>query len=169
MYKHSIEIPPDAIPPALPPRRLAPAEYAALKEAVDKQMKAGILEWCSSPFNARPMLVPKLGTSQMRCVLDYRQLNQLVLKARNGCNYPLPSIEGNLASLAKAKWFSCVDMLSGFHQIEMEDGLSGKLATAFSTPWGQACYTRLPMGLTSSPGAFQMVFHSLPAFIPTPL
>ena len=155
-YQHSLNIPPDATPPNIPPRRLAPAEYAALKEAVDKQMKAGLLEYCSSPFNARPMMVPKLSGG-WRCVLDYRQLNQLVLKAGSGCSYPLPRVEDNLNCLAKAKYFTAVDLLMGFHQVEMVDGLTGKLATAFSTPWGQMCYTRMPMGLTSSPGAFMMV------------
>ena len=155
-YQHSVDIPPDAIPPNIPPRRLAPQEYAALKEAVDKQMKAGLLEYCSSPFNARPMMVPKFGGGY-RCVLDYRRLNELVLKAGSGCSYPLPSVESNLNSLAKAKWYTAVDLLMGFHQLEMVDGLRGKLATAFSTPWGQMCYTRMPMGLTSSPGAFMSV------------
>ena len=155
-YQHSLDIGPDAIPPNIPPRRLAPQEYVALKEAVDKQMKAGLLEYCSSPFNARPMMVPKL-TGGYRTVLDYRRLNELVLKAGSGCSYPLPRVDDNLNSLAKAKWFTAVDLLSGFHQIEMVDGLRGKLATAFSTPWGQMCYTRMPMGLTSSPGAFMSV------------
>ena len=40
----------------------------------------------------------------------------------------------------------------GFHQCELEE--DSKLKTAFGTPWGQYCYTRMPMGLTSSPGAF---------------
>ena len=155
IYKHSCPIGKDEIPPALPPRRLAPAEYAALKEAVDKQMKAGLLEYCSSPFNARPMMVPKFGGG-FRCVLDFRKLNELVLKNGAGCAYPLPNLEGNLNSLAKAKWFTAIDLLMGFHQVELVDGLEGKLATAFSTPWGQMCYTRMPMGLTSSPGAFMM-------------
>ena len=155
-YQHSLNIPPGTVPPNIPPRRLAPQEYAALKEAVDKQMKAGLLEYCSSPFNARPIMVPKLGGG-WRCVLDYRRLNELVLKAGSGSCYPLPNIEHNLNSLAKAKWFTAIDLLSGFHQVEMIDGLSGKLATAFSTPWGQMCYTRMPMGLTSSPGAFMAV------------
>ena len=155
-YQHSLDIPQDALPPNIPPRRLAPNEYVALKEAVDKQMKAGLLEYCSSPFNARPMMVPKL-TGGHRCVLDYRRLNELVLKAGAGCSYPLPRVDDNLNSLAKAKYFTAVDLLMGFHQVEMVDGLRGKLATAFSTPWGQMCYTRMPMGLTSSPGAFMMV------------
>jgi hypothetical protein len=39
--------------------------------------------------------------------------------------------------------------------VELEE--SSISATAFSTPWGQFAYTRMPMGLTSSPSAFMRI------------
>ena len=156
-YQHKIEIDPKETPPSLPPRRLSPEEYTALKEAIDKQMKAGLLEYCTSPYNARPMIIPKFGGGH-RVVIDFRLINEQVIRSRGGSSYPLPNVETNLNSLAKAKYFTAIDLLSGFHQVELTD--ESKLATAFSTPWGQMCYARLPMGLTSSPGAFMMVVDS---------
>ena len=156
-YQHDIDIDPKEIPPHLPARRLSPEEYTALKEAIDKQFKAGLLEFCTSPYNARPFQVPKADGGK-RVVIDYRLINEQIIKSRGGSSYPLPNVESNLNSLAKAKWFTAIDLLSGFHQIELTD--RAKLVTAFSTPWGQMCYSRLPMGLTSSPGAFMMVVDS---------
>ena len=156
-YRHDIDIDASEIPPALPARRLSPEEYTALKEAIDKQFKAGLLEYCTSPYNARPMCIPKHDGGH-RVVIDYRLVNEQIIRSRGGSSYPLPNVESNLNSLAKAKWFTAIDLLSGFHQVELTD--RAKLATAFSTPWGQMCYSRLPMGLTSSPGAFMMVVDS---------
>ena len=156
-YQHDIAIGAHETPPHLPARRLSPEEYSLLKEAIDKQLKAGLLEYCTSPYNARPMCVPKFGGGQ-RVVIDYRMINEQILRSKGGSRYPLPNLDANLNSLAKAKWFTAVDLLSGFHQVELTD--RAKLVTAFSTPWGQMCYSRLPMGLTSSPGAFMMVVDS---------
>ena len=48
--------------------------------------------------------------------------------------FPLPSVDSNLSSLGKANWFTTIDLLQGFHQVELcDDGIS-KEATAFSAP-----------------------------------
>ena len=164
-YQHDIVLPEGAIPPSFPDRRLAPDEYAALKANIDKQLKAGLIESCSSPFKARAFTVPKPGSTDKRVVIDYRALNSLLESSTT--SYPLPDVQMNLNSLAKAKWFTAIDLLMGFHQVELTD--RAKDATAFGTPWGQYRYRRLPMGLASSPGAFMRVvdaaLRGLPAGI----
>ena len=150
-YKQVIDTPRidkgEVPPPAFPMRNRSPAEWAALKESIDKQLKQRLIERCCSPYNAIPMTVKKPDGS-WRVVIDFRALNNLTKRDV----YPLPNIEANLAALGKVDRLTVIDLLMGFHQCELEE--SSKAKTAFGTPWGQMCYTRMPMGLTSSPGAF---------------
>mgnify|MGYP002055592917 CR=1 FL=1 len=91
------------------------------------------------------LAVPKPDNT-LRLTVDYRQLNMHTVKD----TYPLPNIEANLAALGTANLFTTADLLSGFHQVELDDEAIPK--TAFSAPQGQVAYSRMPMGLTSSPG-----------------
>ena len=129
-------------------RPLPAKELAALEEAVKKQLRMGLIEPSSSPFNARPMCIPK-ATGGFRVVLDYRRCNELVTKD----TYPLKAVDQQLSTLGKANWFTSIDLLMGFHQIELAEGFS-KDATAFGTHMGQFRYVRAPMGLTTSPATF---------------
>ena len=149
-----------ANPPNIPNRARSRDETAALKEAVDKQLKAGLLMPCRSPYNAQPVMVRKADWTPekptYRMTLDFRPLNALTERDA----YPLPSVDHNLAALGKAKLFSTADLLMGFHQCELEEHDGSRLKTAFGTPWGQFCYKRMPMGLTSSPGCFMRLVDS---------
>ena len=179
-YRYEIKTPlidqGKAVPPSFQQRKRAPEELAALEASIKKQLKLGLLEPVISPYGATPMLIKKppsmiindkgveeVGPQDYRVVLDYRALNALV----EGDVYPLPNIETNLAALGKAKLFTTADLLMGFHQIELTDDSVPK--TALNTPFGQFAYRRLPMGLTSAPGAFMRLvdasLRGLPAHI----
>ena len=153
--RQEIKIKPGAEPPNEQVRRLAPPEYAALKKEVDKQLRLRLITPIVSPFSAAPMVIAKPpkadGTIDHRVVLDFRRLNEICERD----NYPLPRVDDNLAKLGRAKLFTTADLLMGFHQVELTP--ESIPATAFSTPWGQFAYTRMPMGLTSSPSAFMRV------------
>ena len=60
-------------------------------------------------------------------VVDFRELNELTV----GDKFPLPNIQDNLDRIGTAKWFTAIDLLAGFHQIEMDEGSAPK--TAFQT------------------------------------
>ena len=144
-------------------RPLPPKELAALEEAVTKQLRMGLIEPSTSAFRARPLMIPK-ATGGWRVVLDYRRCNELLVKD----TYPLPTVDQRLNALGKANWFSTVDLLMGFHQVELQEGFS-KEATAFGTPFGNFQYVRAPMGLATSPATFvrlvDAVLRGLPADI----
>jgi hypothetical protein len=56
--------------------------------------------------------------------------------------------------LAGNKFFSVLDMKSGYHQLEIEE--SHKELTAFTAgPLGFFWYNRLPFGLSSAPATYQ--------------
>ena len=140
-------------PPNATLRVRAPEEEEALNKEVRKQCKAGLIEPARSPYGALPMLIKKPTKpgepQQYRVVLDYRGVNQILEKDV----YPLPNLEANLSKLGKANWFTTLDLLQGFHQVELADDGSKEI-TAFNTPLGQFQYVRMPMGLATSPSTF---------------
>jgi hypothetical protein len=136
-----------ARPPCDPVKNRPPCEMDALLEANAKLLKNRLVEPARSPFNANPVPIPK-PDGTYRQVLNWTRLNMLTTKD----TYPLPNIECNLNALGKANWFTTLDLLQGFHQVELTDDAKPK--TAYTLGNNQYQFTRLPMGLTSSPGAF---------------
>jgi hypothetical protein len=70
-----------------------------------------------------------------------------------GDAYPLPDVTEILDQLGQSKYFSCIDMVMGYHQIEVAK--QDRAKTAFSTKEGHWEYKRLPFGLKTAPATFQ--------------
>ena len=97
------------------------------------------------------MVVPKKqdpdnsGEVELRMVIDYRQLNKRIITSRapdrNGnigkviSNYPIPTIESLLACLEGCKYFSILDLRSGYHHIGLSE--QSKPLTAFTMHSGK--------------------------------
>lgn len=113
----------------------------------------GIIEPSDSPYNAPVWVVPKKsdasGKKKWRIVIDFRKLNEVTDQDA----YHLHNIETILSQLGSAKFFSALDLSSGFHQIPMHP--NSKKFTAFSTPEGHFHYNRMPFGLKNAPATFQ--------------
>ncbi|RXN11109.1 Transposon Ty3-I Gag-Pol poly [Labeo rohita] len=88
------------------------------------------------------------------CV-DYSQLNS---KTRKDA-FPLPRIEESLDALAGARWFSTLDLASGYNQVPVAEG--DRFKTAFCTPFGLFEYNRMPFGLCNVPSTFQRLMQRL--------
>jgi len=67
--------------------------------------------------------------------------------------FPMPRIDEALDALGGAKYFSTLDLTSGFWQIEVDQNDQQK--TAFVTPMGLYECSRMPMGLVNAPATFQ--------------
>ena len=79
------------------------------------------------------------------CV-DYRQLNNITVRDL----YALPRIEVILDTLAGSKYFTVLDMKSGYHQVELLE--EHKCRTAFTVgPLGFWEFNRLPVGINNGP------------------
>lgn len=81
--------------------------------------------------------------------MDYRKVNEATQKDA----YPLPKIEECLDTLSGSKLFSTLDLLSGYHQFEVNE--KDRPRTAFITKYGLFEYTRMPFGLCNAPSTFQ--------------
>ena len=149
--KATIKLKPDAKPFSAAERRRPPKEESALDEMVNKLRAQQIVEPAErSEWNALPLVLYKPDGS-LRPAIDYRGLNLQCEKD----TFPLPNVVSNLSALGRANWFTTVDLLQGFLQLELDD--ESKPLTTFTVGGRQWQYKRMPMGLTSSPGSFMRV------------
>lgn len=88
------------------------------------------------------------------CV-EYRQLNAKTPKDA----YPLPKIEESLDALSGAKWFSTLDLVSGYNQVPVAE--TGKHKTAFCTPFGLFEFNRIAFGLCNAPSTFKRLMERI--------
>ncbi|CAK9821240.1 Retrovirus-related Pol polyprotein from transposon 17.6 [Anthophora retusa] len=125
-----------------------------MKEMLDKK----IIEPSDSPYNSPVWVVPKKsdasGKQKWRIVIDFRKLNELTDQDA----YPLPDIDDILSQLGNPKFFSALDLSSGFHQIPMDE--NSKKYTSFSTPQGHYHYNRMLFGLKNAPATFQRMMDT---------
>ena len=74
-----------------------------------------------------------------------------------GDAYPLPDVTEILDQVGQSKYFSCIDMVMGYRQLEMAE--EDRAKTAFSTKEGHWEYKRLPFGLKTAPATFQRTMN----------
>lgn len=144
---HKIEFEPGAEPPSKPTYRLSQPETDELNKQLAELTDKGFIRPSVSPYGA-PVLFVKKKDGTMRMCVDYRALNKLTIKNK----YPLPRIDELLDRLLGAKWFSKIDLRSGYHQIRIAEEDIAK--TAFRTRYGHYEFLVLPFGLTNAPATF---------------
>lgn len=142
----------DGIPTYIPNYKTIHSQNDEIQSQVRKMLNEKIIEPSVSPYNSPILLVPKKtgdGEKKWRLVVDFRQLNKKVMADK----FPLPRIDTILDQLGRAKYFTTLDLMSGFHQIPLDR--ESRKFTAFSTQSGHYHFTRLPFGLNISPNSFQ--------------
>ena len=137
-----------------PPRRLPLVLREDASKAIESMQKQGIIEPSSSPWAFPVVLVRKKDGSIRYCV-DYRKLNNVTKKD----SYPLPRIDDMLESLADSKWFSSLDLRSGYWQVKLDP--ADKAKTAFSTGLGLWQFTVMPFGLCNAPATFERLMEQV--------
>ncbi|KAH0129268.1 hypothetical protein KCU82_g20625, partial [Aureobasidium melanogenum] len=131
---------------------LSEKELKTLREYLDENLARGFIRKSESPAGYPILFAPKKDGSLRLCV-DYRKLNDITIKNR----YPLPNIEELQDRLAKAKWFSKIDLKGAYNLIRMKEGEEWK--TAFRTRYGHYEYLVMPFGLTNAPATCQMMIN----------
>ena len=135
-------------------RRLPPSQYEQVREHIQTLLAGGVIRPSTSPY-ASPIVIVQKKSGQMRMCVDYRQLNA---KTRRDA-YPLPRIEESLDALGGAKFFSTLDLASGYNQVAVAEPDRAK--TAFCTPFGLYEFNRMPFGLCNAPGTFQRLMEHI--------
>jgi len=120
-------------------------------------LKNGIIQKSISPYNNPIWVVDKKGVDEsgnriMRLVLDFRKLIERTIPDR----YPYAYILGNLG---KARYFTTLDLKSGYHQITLAERDREK--TSFSVNGGKYEFRRLPFGLKNAASIFQRTIDDI--------
>lgn len=140
-----------------------PYPYAD-KDFVDKEIENlldnNIIEKSFSPYNAPIWVVPKKGLDEngkpkRRLVIDFQKLNKQTITDK----YPIPDINMTIQNLGKAKFFSTIDLESGFHQILIRE--EDREKTAFSVNHAKFHFKRMPFGLKNAPAIFQRCVNDI--------
>lgn len=130
-----------------------------VERQIDKMLQQNIIRHSHSPWCSPIWVVPKKedasGKKKWRIVVDYRKLNDKTIPDR----YPIPKIEEILDKIGRSQYFSTIDLISGFHQIEIHPDDIEK--TAFSTDSGHFEYLRMPFGLNNAPSTFQRLMNNV--------
>ena len=145
--EHEINLSTDT-PIKLRSYRHSPKEKQIIREQVKEMLEAGVIEESYSPYSF-PVVLVKKKNGKYRFCIDYRKLNEITIKDR----HPLPVINDTIHTLSQSKYFSVMDLLSGYWNIELRE--SDKPKTAFITPEGLYQFRVLPFGLCNSPATFQ--------------
>eukprot|EP00253_Pinus_taeda_P036430 PITA_36430 len=95
------------------------------------------------------MVPVKKKNGDIRICIDFRNLNKASLKD----NFPLPTMEQILQSVAGSELISFLDGFLGYNQILVHP--DDRLKTTFRTKWGTYAYQIMPFRLINAGGTFQ--------------
>ncbi|GJW13542.1 putative reverse transcriptase domain-containing protein [Tanacetum coccineum] len=127
--------------------RLAPSELEELSGELKELQDKGVIRPSLSPWGAPISFVKKKDGSFRMCI-DYKELNKLTVKNR----YSLPRIDDLFDQLQGSKFFSKIDLRSGYHQLRVHEDDIPK--TTFRTRYRHFKFIVMSFGLTNKPAVF---------------
>ena len=115
---------------------------------VQQMLSSNVIRPSTSPW-ASPVVMVRKKDGSLRFCVDFRQLNAATVKDA----HPLPRIDDLLDTLHGAKWFSTLDLKSGYWQVLITE--QDKAKTAFRKSSGQLFeFNQVPFGLCNALATF---------------
>ncbi|GBG87846.1 hypothetical protein CBR_g46002 [Chara braunii] len=152
--EHSIQLVPDYRVHHQTPYRLSIPEPTELNRQLEELLRLGFIKPSNSPWGA-PVLFARKADETLRFCIDYRGLNRYTVKN----SYPMPRSNELFDRLASNRFFTKIDLRSGYHQIRVAAADQPK--TAFRSRFGHYESTVMPFGLTNAPDTFQRAMNDI--------
>ena len=134
--------------------RIAPPLVDEVCQHIQKMLDSCAIRPSQSPWCNAVVLVRKKDGSLRFCI-DFRRLNVRTKKDA----YPLPRMQETMESMVGARHFSCMDLKSGFWQVQMDE--ESRQYTAFMVgSMGMYEFLRMPYGLCNAPATFQHLMQN---------
>ena len=105
---------------------MAPLELKELRKQLDQLLNIGFIRLRTSPWGALVLFV-KEHNETLRLCTDYRHLSRVTMKNK----YPLPRIDDLFDQLRGSKYYTKIDMRTGYHQLKIRE--EDILKTSFRT------------------------------------
>ena len=153
LAEHPIDIG-DSRPVKQRPYRIPVHLNAVVNNQVNDMLERGIIRASNSPWSSPIVLAPKKDGDYRFCV-DFRRVNSVTKKDA----HPMPRIDEILDQLGGARYFSTLDLASGYWQVPLREEDMEK--TAFSVGADHYEFTVMPFGLTNAPATFQRMMGNL--------
>ncbi|GJU90999.1 putative nucleotidyltransferase, ribonuclease H [Tanacetum coccineum] len=119
---HTIELETGSKPPAKSLYRMPPPELEELLKQLKELIDAGYIRPSKAPYGA-PVLFQRKKDGSLRMCIDYRVLNKVTIKNK----YPIPLIADLFDQLGKARYFTKLDLISGYYQVRIVEGDEAKM------------------------------------------
>ena len=143
------------LPIAKKPYALALKHYDWVRDEIDKLLEASVIRESHSSWSAPIVVVPKSDGDKRLC-MDFRALNAIT----RIYVWPMPRVKDIFAKLGKAKFFTTLNLRSGYNHIVLDDDDAIK-KTAFVMPLEKYKYLKVPFGLAQAPTYFQNLMNKV--------
>lgn len=153
--KYSIKLDPSVTPTIHPPRKVPISLKDKVHQELRRMEQLGVIERQTEPTKwVNSMTVVNKG-SKIRICIDPRDLNSAIQRE----HFPLKTVEDVIENMSQAKFFTKLDAVSGFWQIQLDEP-SSRLCT-FNTPFGRYRFKRMPFGIKSASEVFQKIMSQM--------